>query len=88
MQWMTTTSFVTCYAPHVPQHVAVLLFGPLNQIMISSAQSAETDFAYMDLAYPDKQVSIWSFLLLDGLPGNAMSSIHPSLGFVLRPTNS
>ena len=32
----------------VPQHVAVSLFGPLNQIMISSAPSAETDFAYLD----------------------------------------
>ena len=82
MQWMTITSFVPCYAPHVPQHVAVSLFGPLNQIMISSAPSAETDFAYLDWAYPDKQVLIWSFLLLDGLPAKAMSSIHPSLGFV------
>ena len=82
MQWMTITSFVPCYAPHVPQHVAVSLFGPLNQIVISSAPSAETDFAYLDLAYPDKQVSIWSFLLLDGLPAKAISSIHPSLGFV------
>ena len=44
MQWMTITSFVPCYAPHVPQHVAVSLFGPLNQILISSAPSAETDF--------------------------------------------
>ena len=77
MQWMTITSFVPCYAPHVPQHVAVSLFGPLNQIVISSAPSVETDFAY-----PDKQVSIWSFLLLDELPAKAMSSIHPSLGFV------
>ena len=41
-------SFVPCYAPHVPQHVAVSLFGPLNQIVISSAPSAETDFAYLD----------------------------------------
>ena len=48
MQWMTITSFVPCYAPHVP-HVAVSLFGPLNQIVISSAPSAETDFAYLDL---------------------------------------
>ena len=74
MQWMTITSFVPCYAPRVPQHVAVSLFGPLNQIMISSAPSAETDFVYLDKAYPDKQVSIWSFLLLDGLPAKAMSS--------------
>ena len=48
VQWMTITSFVPCYAPHVPQHVAVTLFGPLNQIVISSAPSAETDFAYLD----------------------------------------
>ena len=82
MQWMTITSSVPCYAQHVQQHVAVSLFGPLNQIMISSSPSAETDFAYLDLAYPGKQVSIWSFLLLDGLPAKAMSSIHPSLGFV------
>ena len=82
MQWMTITSFVSGYAPHAPQHVALSLFGPLNQIMISSAPSAETDFAYLDKAYPDKQVSIWSFLLLDGLPAKALSSIHPSLGFV------
>ena len=45
---LTITSFVPCYAPHVPQHVAVSLFGPLNQIVISSAPSAETDFAYLD----------------------------------------
>ena len=45
MQWMTITSFVPCYAPHYPKHVAVSLFGPLNPIMISSAPSAETDFA-------------------------------------------
>ena len=48
IQWMTIISFVPCYAPHVPQHVAVSLFGPLNQIVISSAPSAETDFAYLD----------------------------------------
>ena len=48
VQGMTITSFVPFYAPHVPQHVAVSLFGPLNQIMISSAPSAETDFAYLD----------------------------------------
>ena len=47
-QVKTITSFVPCYAPHVPQHVAVSLFGPLNQIVISSAPSAETDFAYLD----------------------------------------
>ena len=45
---MTITSFVPCYAPHVPQQVAVSLFGALNQIKISSAPSAETDFAYLD----------------------------------------
>ena len=48
VQWMTITSIVSCYAPHVLQHVAVSLFGPLKQIMISSVPSAETDFAYLD----------------------------------------
>ena len=48
MQWKTITSIVPCYAPHVPQHVAVSLFGPLNQIVISSAPSDETVFAYLD----------------------------------------
>ena len=48
VQWMTITSFVPCYALHVPQHVAASLFGPLNQIVISSAPSAETDFAYLN----------------------------------------
>ena len=79
---MTITSIVPCYAPHVPQHVAVSLFGPFNQIMIYSAPYAETGFAYLDLAYPDTQVSVWSFLLLDGLRAKAKSSINPSLGFV------
>ena len=55
------TSIVSCYASHVPLHVAVSLVGPLNQIMIYSAPSAEAGFAYPDKAYPDKQVSIWSF---------------------------
>ena len=82
MQWLTITSFVLGYALHAPQHVDEPLFGPLNQVVISSAPSAETDFAHLDKAYPDKQVSIWSFLLLDGLPAKAMGSIHPSLGFV------
>ena len=45
---MTIDSIVPCYALHVPQHVAVSRFGPLSQIMISSAPSAETDFAYLD----------------------------------------
>ena len=78
MQWMTITSIVPCYAPHVPHHVAVSLIGPLNQIMISSAPSAEIVFAYLDWAYPGNQVSIWSFLLLDGLPVKAKSSVHLS----------
>ena len=34
MQWMTITFFVPCYVPHVPQHVAVSLFGPLNPILL------------------------------------------------------
>ena len=77
-----------CYAPHVPQHVAVSLFGSLNQIMISSDPSAETDFAYLDLLYPETHVSVWSFLLLVGLPAKAKSFINPSIGFVKRPKNS
>ena len=43
MQWMTITSIMHCYAPHVPQYVAVPLFGSFNQIMIFSIPSAETD---------------------------------------------
>ena len=48
VQWMTITSVVPCYSPHVPQDVDVSLFRPFNQIMISSAPSAEIDFAYLD----------------------------------------
>ena len=55
MQWMTVTSLVPCHALHVPQHVAVSLSEPLNQV-ISSAPSTETAFAYLDKAYPDTQV--------------------------------
>ena len=82
MQWMTITSIVPCYVPHVPQCVAVSLFGPLNQIMISSALSAEIGFTYLNLAYPDTQVSVWSFLPLYGLPTKTKSFINPSLGFL------
>ena len=46
MQWMTVTSLVPCHALHVPQHVAVSLSEPLNQV-ISSAPSTETVFAYL-----------------------------------------
>ena len=38
MQSMTITSFLPCYTPHVPQHVDVLLFDLLNQIMITLRQ--------------------------------------------------
>ena len=44
---MTETSLVPCQALHVPQHVAVSLSEPLNQ-MIASALSTETVFAYLD----------------------------------------
>ena len=44
MQWMTEASLVPCHALRVPQHVAVSLSEPLNQ-MISSAPSTETVFA-------------------------------------------
>ena len=57
MQWMTITHIVPCYAPHVPQHVAASLFRPLNQIMISSAPSAETVFAY--LASKRNHTDVW-----------------------------
>ena len=52
MQWRPVTSSVPCHALHVPQHVAVSLSEPLNQ-MISSAPSTETVFACLDLSYPD-----------------------------------
>ena len=55
MQWMTVTSFVPYHALHAPQHVAVSLSEPLNQ-MISSAPSTETVFAYLYYAYPDTHV--------------------------------
>ena len=51
MQWMSVTSLVPCHDLHVPQHVAVSLSEPFNQIGISSAPSSETVFAY-----PDSQV--------------------------------
>ena len=44
---LPSTSLVPCHALHVPQHVAVSLSEPLNQ-MISSAPSTETVFAYLD----------------------------------------
>ena len=50
MQWMTVTSLVLCHALHalhVPQHVAVSLSKSLN-LMISSAPSTETVFAYLN----------------------------------------
>ena len=53
MQWMTVTSLVPCHALHVPQHVAVSLSEPLNQV-ISSAPSTETVFAYLDYPYQNK----------------------------------
>ena len=64
MQWMTVTSIVPYHALHVPQHVAVSLSEPLN-LMISSAPSTETVFAYLDQAYPDTQVLFWNYLFLD-----------------------
>ena len=47
MQWRTVTSSVPCHDLHVPQHVAVSLSEPLNQ-MISSAPSTEIVFACLD----------------------------------------
>ena len=47
MQWITVTSSVPCQCMHAPQHVAVSLSEPFNQ-MIYSAPSTETVFAYLD----------------------------------------
>ena len=75
MQWMTITFLVPCHALHVPQHVAVSLSEPLNQI-ISSAPSTKTVFAY-----PDIQVLFWNNLLLEELLA-AVEELHlPFLGF-------
>ena len=87
MQWMTTTFYVPCCALRAPQHVAVSLFGPLNQSVISSASSVETVFACLYKGI-STQVLVWSFHLLEELPMKAESSMHPFLGFVWRPTNS
>ena len=43
IQWITVTSLMPYHALHVPQHVAVSLFEPLNQ-MISFPPSTETVF--------------------------------------------
>ena len=55
---------VPYHALHVPQHVAVSRFEPLN-LMISSALSTETVFAYLDQIYPDTQVIFWNYHFLD-----------------------
>ena len=81
MQWMTVTSIVPCHALHVPQHVAVSLSEPLN-LMISSAPSTETVFAYLDQAYPDTHILFWNYLFLDELLATAKGSIYPFKGFV------
>ena len=64
MQWMTVTSLVLCHALHVPQHVALSLSEPLNQI-ISSAPSAETVLAYLNW------VLFWDNLFLDEIAGHS-----------------
>ena len=66
MQRMTITSFVPCYAPHVPQHVAVSLFGRLNQSMISFAPSSENSLCISGLCIP-KYTGV-SFSWLDCRP--------------------
>ena len=75
MQWMTITFLVPCHALHVPQHVAVSLSEPLNQI-ISSATSTKTVFAY-----PDIQVLFWNNLLLEELLAAVEELRLPFLGF-------
>ena len=80
---MTVTSLVPCHALHVPQHVAVSLSEPLNQI-ISSAQSTETVFAYLDEAYPDTQVLFWNNLFLDEMLTTAEELHLPFLRFCLE----
>ena len=80
---MTVTSLVPCHAPHVPQHVAVSLSEPFNQ-MISSAPSTETVFAYLDEAYPDTQVLFWNNLFLDEMLTTAEELHLPFLRFCLE----
>ena len=46
---MTVTSFVPCHTLHFPQHVAVSLSEPLNQI--SSAASTEKVFLWWFLLF-------------------------------------
>ena len=48
MQWMTVTSLVPCHALHVPQHVAVSLSEPLNQMIsdIGKQNSPRCDAAF------------------------------------------
>ena len=75
MQWMTVTSLAPCQALHVLQNVAVSLSEPLNQI-ISSATSTETDFAYLDKAYPDTQVLFWNNLFLDNELLSTAEELH------------
>ena len=83
MQWMTVTSIVPYHALHVPQHVAVSLSEPLY-LMISSAPSTETVFAYLDQAYPDTQVLFWNYLFLDELLATAEGLHLPFHRFCLE----
>ena len=67
---------------HAPQHVAVSLSEPLNQ-MISPAPSTETVFVYLDLAYPDIHILFWNNIFLDELLATAEELHLPFLGFCL-----
>ena len=75
---MTVTYLVPCHALHVPQHVAVSLSEPLNQ-MISSALSTETVLGISDI-----QVLFWNNLFLDELMATAEGLHLPSLRFCLE----
>ena len=63
-------------ALHNPHQVGISSFGLLNHLVISSGPAAETDFAFLVLAYLGMHVSDWSFHLIDGLPTKSKGSIH------------
>ena len=65
---------VRLYAIHAPHHGAVSPFGPWNNLVISSAPAAETDFAGLGIS---RHTGFrLEFLSLDGLPAKVKGSIH------------